>query len=78
MSSLPFISIIIPCRNEGKFIGKALDSIIANDYPKDRLEILLVDGMSEDGTREIVERYTQQYPLYLLHRYQRLHTNRGA
>jgi len=55
---LPFVSIIIPCRNEEKFIGKCLDSIIAQDYPKDRLEVLVVDGMSEDGTREIVERYT--------------------
>ena len=55
---LPFVSIIIPCRNEEKFIGKCLDSILAQDYPKDRLEVLVVDGMSEDGTREIVERYT--------------------
>ena len=52
------VSIIIPCRNEERFIAKCLDSIIAQDYPKDRLEVLVVDGMSEDGTREIVERYT--------------------
>ena len=62
MSNLPFVSIIIPCRNEEKFIAKCLDSIIANNYPKDRLEILVIDGMSEDGTRKIVGRYTQQYP----------------
>lgn len=55
------ISIIIPCRNEEQFIGKCLDSIIANDYSKDRLEIMVVDGMSEDGTRRIVQRYTQRY-----------------
>jgi len=42
------ISIIIPCRNEEKFIRKCLDSIIAQDYPKDGLEVLAVDGMSED------------------------------
>ena len=57
----PFVSIVIPCRNEEQFIGKCLDSIIANGYPKDRLEILVIDGMSEDKTREIIERYTQQY-----------------
>ena len=57
----PYVSIIIPCRNEAKFIGKALDSIIANDYPKDRLEVLVVDGMSEDDTKEVIERYTKQY-----------------
>ena len=52
MGELPFTSIIIPCRNEERFIGNCLDSIIANDYPKERLEVLAVDGMSEDGTRD--------------------------
>ena len=50
------VSIIIPCRNEEKFIGECLDSIIANDYPEDKLEILVVDGLSEDRTREIIKR----------------------
>jgi cellulose synthase/poly-beta-1,6-N-acetylglucosamine synthase-like glycosyltransferase len=57
----PRLSIIIPCRNEERFIARCLDSIIANDYPKDRLEVLVVDGMSEDRTREIVEAYARQY-----------------
>lgn len=56
------VSIIIPCRNEEKFIGECLDSIIANDYPKDKLEILVIDGLSEDRTREIIKRYIEQYP----------------
>ena len=55
------ISLIIPCRNEEKFIGGCLNSIIANDYPKDKLEILVIDGLSEDRTREIVKRYIGQY-----------------
>ncbi len=38
------VSIIIPCRNEEKFIGKCLNSIIAQDYPKERLEVLFIDG----------------------------------
>jgi cellulose synthase/poly-beta-1,6-N-acetylglucosamine synthase-like glycosyltransferase len=58
---MSFVSIIIPCRNEEKYIGKCLDSVIAQDYPKDKLEILVIDGVSEDRTREIVRRYTQQY-----------------
>lgn len=57
----PSVSIIVPCRNEEKFIGKCLDSILANDYPNDRLEVLIVDGMSQDGTREIVKRYARKY-----------------
>ena len=61
MGSLLFVSIIIPCRNEKKFIGKCLDSIIGQDYPKENLEVLVIDGMSEDGTRRIVEQYTAQY-----------------
>ena len=57
-----FVSIIIPCRNEEKFISQCLDSILANDYPKENLEILVIDGVSEDGTKEIVKKYTNQYP----------------
>lgn len=55
------ISIIIPCYNEEKFIGKCLDSIIAQDYPKENLEILVIDGMSDDRTREILEKYENKY-----------------
>lgn len=55
----PFVSIIIPCRNEEKFIEKCLDSIIAQDYPKNKLEVLVIDGMSSDRSREIVENYAK-------------------
>jgi len=41
--NLPFLSIILPCRNEEKFIAKCLDSIVAQDYLKERLEILVFD-----------------------------------
>lgn len=66
MKNLPLVSIIIPCRNEEKFIGKCLDSIIDNDYPKDKLEVLVIDGVSEDETKEIVKKYTQEYPFIKL------------
>lgn len=56
------VSIIIPCRDEEKFVSQCLASIIANDYPKDKLEVLVIDGMSEDGTRKIIEEYIRQYP----------------
>ena len=56
-----FVSIIIPCRNEEKYIGRCLDSIIAQYYPKEKLEILVIDGMSEDGTRKIVKKYSKKY-----------------
>ncbi|MBI4722602.1 MAG: glycosyltransferase family 2 protein [Candidatus Stahlbacteria bacterium] len=57
----PFVSIIIPCRNEEKYIERCLDSILKNDYPKDKLEIFVVDGMSTDKTVEIIKEFTQKY-----------------
>ena len=47
----PLVTVIVPCRNEGKWIGPCLESILANDYPRERLEVLVVDGMSSDETR---------------------------
>src|SRR5580704_1730118 len=55
--TLPFVTVVVPCRNEEKHIAKCLESILANDYPKDRMEILVLDGMSEDSTRDIVQKY---------------------
>ena len=55
-------SIIIPCLNEEKFIGKCLDSVLANDYPQGKFEILAIDGMSADKTREILKKYIKKYP----------------
>ena len=57
MTPAPHVSVIIPCRNEAKYIGACLDSLLANDYPKERLEILVGDGMSDDGTRGVIKRY---------------------
>ena len=60
-NNLPCVSIIIPCRNEEKYIGQCLDSLLANDYCKKNLEIIIVDGMSNDRTREIIIKYIQKY-----------------
>ena len=56
------VSIICPIYNEEKYIAQCINSILAQDYPQEDLEILFVDGMSSDRTREIVAQYTQQYP----------------
>jgi GT2 family glycosyltransferase len=61
MKEIPFVSIIVPCRNEVKFIDACLSSINANDYPKDHLEVLVVDGMSEHATRSIIENYASRF-----------------
>jgi glycosyltransferase involved in cell wall biosynthesis len=53
----PTVSIIIPVRNEEKNIGECLEKIFNQNYPKDKIEIIIIDGMSEDRTREIIERF---------------------
>jgi glycosyltransferase involved in cell wall biosynthesis len=54
------ISLIIPCRNEEKFIDRCLNSVNEQDYPMDNLEVLVVDGMSKDKTLQIVENYRKK------------------
>jgi succinoglycan biosynthesis protein ExoA len=49
-----WVSVIVPCREEKGYIAKALRAVLANDWPSDRMEVLVVDGVSNDGTRDIV------------------------
>ena len=60
------LSVICPIYNEEKYIGQCVESILAQDYPKDDLEILFVDGMSTDDTRCIVVNYSNEYPFIKL------------
>jgi glycosyltransferase involved in cell wall biosynthesis len=53
----PFVSVIVATRNEEKHIGKLLHSLIGQTYPKDRFEVIIVDGMSEDGTMQVIEEH---------------------
>ena len=55
----PFVSVIMPVRNEANFIERAIKSILDNDYPAEKVEILVVDGMSDDGTRQTVKRLSE-------------------
>ena len=72
-NKLPFVSIIIPCRNEQKYIYKCLDSIVQNNYPKDKLEVLVLDGMSQDKTRKIIKGFASKYSFVkLLNNYQKI------
>lgn len=58
----PLVTVILPCRNEARYIIPCLDSILAGSYPADRLELLVVDGNSTDGTRKILQEYAAQHP----------------
>ncbi|MDZ4277541.1 MAG: glycosyltransferase family 2 protein [Dehalococcoidia bacterium] len=53
--SRPFVSVIVPMRNERRHIQRCLRSLAAQDYPRDRFEVIVVDGGSGDGSRELAE-----------------------
>ena len=56
----PFISLLLPIRNEEVYIPACLNSLRAQDYPANRIEILVADGMSTDNTKQIVTDWMQQ------------------
>ena len=62
----PFVSVIVPCRNEEQHLDRCLESILASDYPSDRMEVLVVDGMSSDRTRDIVACHAARNPMIRL------------
>lgn len=55
------LTVICPVYNEQKYIAQCIESVLAQDFPKDNLEVLFVDGMSNDKTREIISSYTDKY-----------------
>ena len=64
---LPFVSVVVPIRNEAAFIGRCLTSVLAQTYPPSRMEIVVVDGDSTDGTQEIVSGFRHRgLPLRLI------------
>ncbi|UCD63026.1 MAG: glycosyltransferase [Candidatus Zixiibacteriota bacterium] len=55
------LTIIIPVRNEEKFLGQTLDQIYLQDYPMDRLEVVVVDGGSTDRSRHVAEAFKSRF-----------------
>lgn len=60
------LSVICPVRNEARYIRECLESILAQDFPREEMEVLFVDGMSTDKTREIVMNFASQFPFIRL------------
>lgn len=56
------VSVIVPCRNEIKYIHSFLESIINQRLNGLRIEVIIADGMSNDGTREIIQEFCKLYP----------------
>ena len=51
---LPLVSVVIPVFNEARYIARCLQSVLGQDYPPDRYEVVVADGGSTDGTRELI------------------------
>jgi len=62
----PQVSIVIPMRNEKDYIGRCLKSLFSQSYPISKIEVLVVDGNSTDGSKHIVEELAADYPVKLL------------
>ncbi|MFP3160540.1 MAG: glycosyltransferase, partial [Vulcanisaeta sp.] len=57
----PRVSVVIPTYNEARVIYQRLDNIAEQDYPRDRLEIIVVDGGSTDGTTDLVKKWIGEH-----------------
>jgi succinoglycan biosynthesis protein ExoA len=56
MKSYPFVTVIMPIRNEGNFIVRSLGAVLSQDYPARQIEVIIADGMSDDSTREHIKK----------------------
>jgi cellulose synthase/poly-beta-1,6-N-acetylglucosamine synthase-like glycosyltransferase len=55
------VSIVMPCYNEGENIGKAIENLLNLNYPKEMIEIIVVDDCSKDNSAEVVRTYAEKY-----------------
>jgi succinoglycan biosynthesis protein ExoA len=60
MNNFPLISAVIPCRNERSHIEGCIRSVLAQDSVPGGFEIIVADGMSDDGTRDILEKIARE------------------
>jgi glycosyltransferase involved in cell wall biosynthesis len=60
----PVVSIIMPVRNEEVYIGVVLNNIFSQDYPSEKIEVIIVDGQSEDATLDIINNFKKRNPTY--------------
>ncbi|HDZ10934.1 MAG TPA: glycosyltransferase family 2 protein [Bacteroidetes bacterium] len=62
LPDVPLVTFVIPMYNEEKNITKCLDSILAQDYPGDKIEVLVIDGYSTDQSRSKVIHCAKKHP----------------
>ena len=56
----PFVTVVVPTRNRAGLLGAALESLVEQDYPPERFEVVVVDDGSSDGTPGIARRFATQ------------------
>lgn len=61
-SDAPALTVIIPAYNEGRMVGKSIDSVVAADYPRHRLQVIVVDDGSRDDTWAWIESAARRHP----------------
>src|SRR5579859_4735726 len=59
---LPLVSLVVASLNEARYLPALLESLAASEYPVERIEVLVVDGESTDGTREVALGYLSRLP----------------
>lgn len=64
----PSVSMLVPCWNEEATIGKTIESLLNLDYPKDKLEIMVIDDGSTDQTLAIAQTYTTNPQVKVFHK----------
>ena len=61
------VSVIVPCRNEEKTIRLLLEALAQQSFPQSEMEVLIADGLSEDGTRDVIAEFIAKYPDLRVH-----------
>ena len=64
IKKFPLVSVIVPAYNEEKVILETIDSVIGLDYPKDKLDIIIVNDGSTDSTKEVIEKFIDEHNDY--------------
>lgn len=68
ITTLPSVAVIVPCWNEAATISGTCDSLLALSYPKEKLEIILVNDGSTDDTRNVVARFAEHPQIHIIHK----------
>ena len=74
----PLLTVVIPAYNEGRMVEKSIDSVIRADYPRHRLQVIVIDDGSRDDTWTYIERAGRRHPGLVTVRFDRNRGKRAA